>query len=54
MYKTLYLLRISLLIKIWFHLLKDFGGNLEDIKAASIIENLDIDEVTQLHLTKYK
>jgi hypothetical protein len=53
MYLVLYLLCFSLLIRLWFYLLKDFAGNLETIKENLIIIDLGIDASTQLPITHY-
>ena len=54
MYKTLYLLVVSLLIKIIFYILRDFASNLELAESVLIIEDCGIDIETGLPLTNYK
>lgn len=51
MYKTLYLLCISLLIRFWFSILTDFSSNLEEIQSALIIEDRGTDPITSLPIT---
>lgn len=53
MYKTLYLLCISLIIKLLFFILNDFASNLDDIEKALIIEDKGIDFETKLPITIY-
>lgn len=53
MYKSLYLLCISLLIKILFFMLKDFSGNLEEAQSYLIIEEQSINPDNNLPLTSY-
>lgn len=53
MYKSLYLLCISLLIKLLLFILRDFASNLELIRAFLIIEDSGINEESGLPLTTY-
>lgn len=53
-YKSLFLLCISLVIRIFFFILRDFALNLDDIKPMLIIEDRGIDEESQLPITNYK
>jgi len=53
MYKALYLLCFSLIINLWFYLLKDFSQNLEEIQAMLIFEQKGVDPETQLPITHY-
>ena len=53
MYKGLFLLTISLCIKIFFFILKDFASNLSEISSSLNIIDKGIDESTQLPLTAY-
>jgi hypothetical protein len=52
-YKSLYLLCISLFIKILIYLLRDFSLNLEEVKLYLNIEDGGIDPETQLPITFY-
>lgn len=54
MYKVLYLLCISMLIKLLFYILKDFSANLEEARSYLIITDLGIDRRTHLPRTNYK
>lgn len=53
MYKALYLLCISLFIKLIIYVLKDFAKNLDIAKSYLIIKPIGIDEITQLPITEY-
>lgn len=53
-YKALYLLCISLFIKIIIFILRDFANNLEDAESILIIEDRGIDSETQLPITTFK
>ncbi len=53
MYKSLYLLCISLLIKLFLFILRDFSTNLEDLRSFLIIEDRGIDQETKLPITDY-
>lgn len=54
MYKALYLLLISMLIKIFFYMLKDIASNLGILEKDLIITNKGIDEATVLPRTSYR
>ena len=54
MYKCLFLLCISIIIKIYLYILKDFTSNLEDFKKILIIKDEGIDSETNLPITSYK
>lgn len=53
MYKALYLLIISLIIKILFYILKDFASNLEDARSYLIITPKGINNDSQEPITNY-
>ena len=53
-YHALYLLCFSLLIKMLFYIIKDFSGNVEELKSMLIIEDLGYDAKTNLPRTRYK
>lgn len=52
-YKSLYLLSISLVIRLVFFLIKDFITNLEEIHKRLKIEVIGNDEITQEPITTY-
>ena len=54
MYKMLYLLCFSLLIKSFFYVLRDFSGNFEEIESYLIISEEGLDTQTNLPITIYK
>lgn len=49
----MYLLCISLFIKVIFYALRDFANNLEDAKSFLIIENIGEDLKTQQPITEF-
>lgn len=52
-YKMLYLLCISLLIKLLLYILRDFANNLDFAESILIIEHKGLDVETQLPITEY-
>lgn len=53
MYKLLYLLCFSILIKTFFYMLRDLSGNFEEIKSYLIITEEGYDTETNLPITTY-
>ena len=52
-YKALYLLCISLIIQLLFYMIKDFSGNLENLKAIFIIRSHGLNIETGLPKTSF-
>lgn len=54
MYKAFYLLGISMLIKLFFYMMKDFSSNLSQIEESLIIVPKGYDLETCLPITEYR